>query len=108
MKMKMKTGKRSVAFAVAFCSLQRKLRWVIATGKSVDRAVSDSSPGKPDKAGQGTAGWVAHAGRQSEEGATVAASTQDEAMAIANGANSCQNSLSLEGFTLCVTNLFWR
>lgn len=104
MKMKMKTGKRSVAFAVAFCSLQRKLRWVIATGKSVDRAVSDSRQTR--QARQGTASWVAHACRQSEEGATVAASTQDEA--IANGANSCQNSLSLEGFTLCVTNLFWR
>lgn len=107
MKMKMKTGKRSVAFAVAFCSLQRKLRWVIATGKSVDRAVSDSSLAR--QAGRVGYGRLGSACRQSEEGATVAASTQDEAMAIANGANSCQNSLSLSfSFTLCVTNLFWR
>lgn len=85
-----------MAFAVAFCSLQRKLRWVIATGKSVDRAVSDSSLARQGRQGRvRQAGWVGHAGRQSEEGATVAASTQDEAIAIANGANSCQNSLTL-------------
>lgn len=53
MKMKMKTGKRSVAFAVAFCSLQRKLRWVIATGKSVDRAVSDSRQPRQGRVGYG-------------------------------------------------------
>lgn len=69
------------------------MRWVIATGKSIDRAVSDSKQARQSR--QGRAG---KAGSQSEEGATVAASTQDAA--IANSVNSCQNSLSLclEGF----------